>query len=199
MNQVNLPNEALHQKLLIFKVLALMLFAITLFTIIAVPLGQKSAGTVVVHLGDDLRLERAEVWKLTPLRYEEFLKKYVSLRFQWEKGDVAESQTRIKAMVDPEVEKKIRDSARAFEELAKNQDAKSYVLFTPGTFAFSNTAQTMEMRVIRVIKIRSVAVATPLIVRMKVKNVALTTENPFGLQVTDLEEVEEATNQENSK
>ena len=188
----SLPLEDLKIKLNLYRVLAAVFAAVALFAIVVVPLAVKSDGVPIVHETDGIRIEKSESWKLSPLRHEYFLKKYLALRFEWTPATYAENQNGLNAILDASIEKKVRESARGFDDLVKNQAASSYLVSIPNSFSFSNSTQSAEMHVIRVVRIRSVTVATPLLVRLKTKNVALTRENPFGLQITDLEEVDEA-------
>jgi hypothetical protein len=188
----SLPLEDLKNKLNLYKVLVAATSAVALFTIIAVPLALKSDGVPVVRESGAIRIETVDAWKLSPLRHEYFLKKYLSLRFEWTKATYSTNQEGLKSILDSSIQKKVEAASRGYEDLAKNQGASSYMVYLPESFSFSNATQSAEARIIRVTRIRSVTVAVPLIVRVKTKNVALTYENPFGLQITDLEELEDS-------
>lgn len=141
---------------------------------------------------DDLpQVVETEPWKLSVSRIEGFSHEYLEARFHWSKATIGKTKDRLKAITDDQVFAKLKDSNSANEALAQNQKAESYyVLEHP---AYSNTLDQAELHITRVIRIRDVALATPLVIRFSVKAAPITDQNRFGIIIDELDE-EEARN-----
>lgn len=141
---------------------------------------------------DDLpSVVETEPWKLSVSRIEGFSHEYLEARFHWSQATIEKTKNRLKAITSDQVFAKLKDSASANEALAQNQKAESYYVLEHQ--AYSKTLDQAELHITRVIRIRDVALATPLVIRLSVKPAPITDQNRFGLVLDEVDE-EEARN-----
>ena len=138
---------------------------------------------------DDLpSVVETEPWKLSVSRIEGFSHEYLETRFHWSAATIGKQRDRLKAIAGDAIYAKLKDSVSANEALAQNQKAESFfVLEHP---AYSNTLDQAELHITRVLQIRDVALATPLVIRLSVKPAPITEQNRFGLVLDELDEEE---------
>lgn len=157
--------------------------------LIAVPQILKGEPFLLKTTDDFPTVVQTEPWKLSVSRIEGFSHEYLEARFHWSAPTMPKAKDRLKAIAGDVVYAKLKDSIAANEALAQNQKAESYfVMEKPPTF--SNTLDQAEMHITRVFRIRSVALATPLLIRFSVKQSAITEQNPYGLVLDELDEEE---------
>ena len=155
--------------------------------LIAVPLIFRGEPYLLAETETLPKVVRSAPWKLSSARIEGFSQAYLNARFQWETSSVQASRERMKGLTDDKVFSALKDSFGASEVLAANQKARSYyVLESPP--AFSAAMDRLELSITRVLRIRNVALATPLTIRLGLSSAPLNEQNPFGLKITSLQE-----------
>ena len=156
--------------------------------VVVVPKIAKESNPVLIQTESGFILSKLEPWTLAASRMEAFTKAYLTARFDWDETTFDGRRKDLASLLDGSILVKLKDSTNAFEALARNQKAHSYYVYEG--YGFSNAQHKIEARMIRVLRIQNAAFATPLIVRIVYSESALSAENPYGLTVSSLDEVE---------
>ena len=177
-----------HSQIRFYRLSCLSLIAVVGLLAVVVPSSMKYGPYVVRETSDLSTIVRSEPWKLTVSRLEGFLKLYLSNRFEWSKDEVNQRKEALKNLTNPEVFQQMKESLTAMEAIAKNQNGKIYYLLEG--FRFSNQKKLIEAQISRVIRIQNTGVVTPITIRLLFEEAPITTENPYGLKVKNIEEFE---------
>ena len=138
---------------------------------------------------DDLpTIVQSQPWRLSVSRMESFSHEYLEARFHWSAVTQAKARDRLKVVAGDTIFAKLKDSLAANDALAQNQKAESYYALEHQTF--SNLLDAGELHITRILRIRNVALATPLTIRFAVKQAPVTDQNPYGLVLDELDEEE---------
>jgi hypothetical protein len=159
-------------------------------SIVGVPAVLRSGPYVISDQGHFYQLARTKPWELTISRMEGFAKLYLSSRFEWNAENFTGKKAQLKSIMKEAVFNRFKDSLNSFEALAKSQSARSF--YALEGFAFSNAKHVLEARVSRVLRIQTSGLVSPIVVRLSFEEVPVTESNPYGLQITGVEEVDAA-------
>ncbi len=165
------------------------LCALLAISIIGVPMLFRSGPYVITDSDSFYKVVKSKPWEVSTSRVEGFTKKYLTTRFEWSEETFSTKEDELKNITEESVFKKLKDSISSFKSISQNQKAKSY--FTFEGYGFSNSDKKIEARITRVIRIKNIAAASPLIVRLSYQEVAVSEANPYGMTVTGIEEVEQ--------
>lgn len=164
------------------------LLGILALSVLAVPVSMKKDQMIVVNREGIAEIKPNEPWKHTTTRIESFTKHYLSQRFEWNKTNFEVKKEILKHITSDAVFGRLKDSFTAFEALAQNQDASCYYVLEG--FGFSNSQKKIEARITRILRVKNVGLATPLVIRISFQEAILSEANPYGLIIDGLEEVE---------
>ena len=156
--------------------------------LVAVPQILKGEPYLVQTTEDLPMLLKSKPWKLSQSRIEGFSREYLEARFHFSPATFDGKKERLKEIVGGPIFSKLRDSMATNEALAVNQKAESY--YTLESESFSSALDQAELHLTRVLRIRSAALATPLIVRLSLKPAPVTERNPYGFMIGELIEEE---------
>lgn len=182
------PIEQLQQTTRRYQVVVLCLIAALALSITLVPIILRGANPLLVEEGGIAREIATKPWKLTVTRFEGFAKAYLADRFEWTVETFSARKTALSRVTTEPIFAKLKDSLSTFEQLASAQHAVSY--FVLEGLGISNAKHVIEARIIRVIRIKSAAFATPLVIRLGYEEAAISEQNPYGLLINDIEEVQ---------
>ena len=182
------PIETMQECINNYKKMLLALCFLLGVTIIAVPLIFRNGPYVVNDQESFLAVSKSQPWKITISRIEGFTKFYLSSRFEWSTDDFDKKSDQLKLITSDPVFKKLKDSLSSFKALAQNQGAKCY--FVLEGYGFSNRDQKIEVKVTRVLRMKSAAFGTPLIVKLNYQETAVSETNPYGLTITGIDETD---------
>lgn len=130
---------------------------------------------------------KSEPWRLSTSRVSGFSRAYLEARFHWSPENVVKARTQLAALATDAVIGKLKDSLAANEAIAQNQRAES--LYVIEREAYSKAMDRAELQVTRVLRVRNVAIATPLVIKLNIAAAPITDQNPYGLVVSGLEEI----------
>ncbi|MCM0606266.1 MAG: hypothetical protein KA715_09260 [Xanthomonadaceae bacterium] len=161
--------------------------------IVFIPVILTNRPFVIVDDDSIHRMLKTKPWEVSVFRIEAFTKQYLISRFEWNNDTFSKREALLKTLTDEAVFKKLKASISSFQSLAQNQKAKCF--FTFEGFGFSNSEKKIVAHISRVLRIGTMAAATPLIVRLTYRESSVSPENPYGLQVVGVEEFEETANE----
>jgi hypothetical protein len=156
-------------------------------SLIGVPLLFKNGPYLVKDQESFSSVVKASPWKLTVTRLDEFCKFYLNTRFEWAPDNFKNKEDRLQQITSKVVYQKLKQSLTSFQSIADNEKARSYYILENDSF--SNVDHKIEANVIRVLKIKNIAVATPYTVRLSFQESIVTEANPYGLILNGIEEV----------
>lgn len=182
------PINQLEQMLKRYQIALCILVVLLGIAIVAVPTLSRSGYCIVVEQDGLATLAETKPWKISAARIESFLKNYLSSRFEWSAETFSKSKENLKQLTSEAVYSKLKDSVASFEAIAQNQQARSHYVLEG--FGFANAKRTIEARVTRIVRIKHLALSTPLVIRIFYEDTAVSQTNPFGLIVSGLEELE---------
>jgi hypothetical protein len=156
--------------------------------LIAVPQILKGEPYLLKTTDDLPTIIQSEPWKLSVSRTEAFSHEYLEARFHWSASTISKTRDRLKIIAGESIFSKFKDSLSANDSLAQNQKAESYYALEHQEF--SNALDQAEIHITRVLRIRNVALATPLVIKFSVKQTAVSEQNPYGLVLDELDEEE---------
>lgn len=162
--------------------------ALLALSILAVPWILRQGPVVVLDQDGFFRTAHSKPWQLTTSRLEGFARIYLAARWEWTSETFDERRKSLQEILVPELIPKLKDSLQGLESVAKLQHARSY--FVLEGWGFSNEKRKVELRIIRVIRIRNAAISTPMMIHLVLQESPLTETNPYGLLVESLEESE---------
>ena len=182
------PLKILESKVALYRNLLAVSAFLLATAMVIVPMTTLEGNPVIVRSADSVSLAKKEPWKLSITRIEDFLNRYLASRFDWNEVTFGEKRDNLKSIVAEGVFVKLKDSLAAFESLNKSQKARSYYVLEG--FAFANEKHQIEAHISRVLRIGKLALATPLVIQIEYRDVAITESNPYGLQISALSESE---------
>lgn len=182
------PIETLQNSLKGYQKMVVALLILLGVSIFAVPVLFKNGPYLIKDQESFFATSKSEPWKLTVGRIEGFTKLYIATRFEWTPENFKSKETTLKEVVSDSVFIKLKESLSSFRAIAQNQHASSFYVFEG--YGFSNKEQKIEARITRVLRIKNVAIATPLIVRLKFQEVGVSETNPYGMNLIGIEESE---------
>jgi hypothetical protein len=182
------PIEMLNQTIKRYHIGLLSLIILLGLSLIVVPEMTRNGNPLIVDTDAGAQVTHVSPWKLSVERINQFTKAYLTHRFEWAPETFSKEKSNLKVLVSDKVFAKLKESFVAFESLAQNQSAKSYYVLED--FGFANEKRIIEARVTRVLRIKDVALATPLSILINYDETSVTEANPFGLIVTAVKEVQ---------
>lgn len=182
------PIETLQDCLKRYQRMVIALMVLLGVTIFAVPALFKNGPYLIKDQGSFFAVSKSEPWKMTVGRVEGFTKLYISTRFEWTPENFKSKETALKEIINESALIKLKESLSSLRGIAQNQHASSFYVFEG--YGFSNKEQKIEARITRVLRIKNVAVATPLVLRLKFQEVSVSDANPYGMSVIGIEESE---------
>jgi hypothetical protein len=164
-----------------------MVLAILLgLAIVGIPAALRGGPYIVTENAEFSRLAESRPWEVSVARIEGFTRQFLQKRFEWNSSNFDSQKERLALFVTAPVLNRLKDSLNAFRSIAHNQGARCfYVLKRLG---FSNSQRKIKAHAIRIIRIGTVATATPMTVRISYQDSKLTHDNPYGLDVIGFEE-----------
>ena len=171
-----------------YQLLCLALVFVLGILSIVVPTTLKAGPYIIQDTESLLSVSRSQPWKLTVSRVEGFLKLYLNGRFNWSKENFAAQKDILTQIISDAALNKLKDSLISIEAIAKTQGARSFYILEG--YRFSNQQKVIEAQVSRVIRVGSTGVVTPLLIHLYFEEASVTEQNPYGLQITSLEEIE---------
>ncbi len=155
---------------------------------VSVPLLMRSGPYLVQDSESLYSVSKAQPWKLTVTRLEGFLKLYLTGRFDWSKENFADRRKLLKEIIADPAFQKLKDSLLSLETVSKNQSARGFYVLEG--YRFSNERKVIEAQISRIIRVGATGVVTPLLVRLFFDEAAVSEQNPYGLKIKALEEME---------
>ena len=185
------PIEQLQASVKRYQVIVVALIAVLTLSILFTPIISKNGNPLVLVQDGMAELAETKAWQLSIYRIEGFAKAYASARFEWTADHFSKKTEILKSLVSRSVFQKMKTSVTAFQAIAEKQSGKSYFVWEG--LGVSNLKKKIEIKLIRVILIKEVPLATPLTIRLSYEDTAITKENPYGLLISGIEEVERST------
>jgi len=182
------PIETLQDSIRRYQKIVYALCAVLGMSIVFVPALFTSGPYVIVDDDSVHRMLKSKPWEVSVSRIESFTKQYLSNRFEWTQENFQQKEGLLKSYTDETVFKKLKDSLSSFKILAQNQKAKCFYVFEG--YGFSNSDKKIEAHITRVLRMGAIAASTPLVVRLLYRETGISEVNPYGLQITGIEEVE---------
>jgi hypothetical protein len=164
---------------------------------VIVPSSLKNGPYVVQDTEGIYSVSRSQPWKLTVARLEGFLKLYLAGRFDWSKETCNARKELLKEIVDGSNLGRMKESIIGMEALVKNQNGQSFYVLE--SFRFSNQQRLIEAQVSRVVRVGATGVVTPLLIRLIYDESSISAQNPYGLKIKSIEEVEIKTTTQNEE
>ncbi|MGK5083421.1 hypothetical protein WDW37_08940 [Bdellovibrionota bacterium FG-1] len=131
---------------------------------------------------------KSEPWRLSTSRIRGFSRAYLEARFHWSPESMGQARSRFEPLTTEAVFAKLKDSLSVNEAIAQNQKAESFYIIERETY--SKAMDGAELQITRVLRIRNVGIATPLIIKLTIQAAPITDQNPYGFVVSGLEEEE---------
>lgn len=154
--------------------------------LIAVPHILKGEPYLVESVDGLPQILKSEPWRLSTSRIGGFSRAYLEARFHWSPESVAHARSQFAPLTTDTVFGKLKDSLTANEVIAQTQRADSFYVIERE--AYSKSMDAAELQVTRILRIRNVAIATPLLIKLSLQTAPISDQNPYGFVVSGLEE-----------
>lgn len=185
------PIEALEQEVNRNKVIFYILAGLLAIAITILPKVVRESNPLLINTPDGVLLANVSPWGLSAKRFDQFTDAYLAARFSWTPETLNQTKLDLKAITAPQVMIKMKDSFVYSDSLAQTQKAKSF--YVREDYQVSSTGEKIEIWATRILRIKNVGIATPLHLILSYQEAPITKENPYGIVVSGVEEIELST------
>ena len=182
------PIEQLKSRIKFDQTVIFSLLVLLGVLLVAVPHVLKGEPYLIESIDGLPKTLSSQPWKLSQSRISGFSRAYLEARFHWRPETFGEARSHFSPITTEGVMARLKDSIAANQAIAQNQKAESYYILERE--AYSKAMDVAELQITRVLRIRNVAIATPLLIKLNIQSTPLSELNPFGFVVSGLDEAE---------